>query len=145
MSSKILKIIFIGLLFFGLILIRAFEDELFYDPFIAFYKQIQLVKSIPSYELPQIIIHALFRYSVNTILSITILYIAFKKKEIVQFSVLFYAIAFIILIGLYTIVAKNLSEDTFQLFFYLRRFLIQPIFILLLLPAFYYQHYINPK
>lgn len=143
--TKISKIITIGILFFIFILIRAFENELFYDPFINFYRQIQLVKNIPSFSFPKILMHTFLRYFINTILSIAILYIAFKKKEIILFSTVFYVFAFIILIGSYTITVKNLSEETFQLFFYLRRFLIQPIFVLLLLPAFYYQQFINHK
>lgn len=143
--SKALKAIIIGILFFVFILVRVFENELFYDPFIKFYKHILLVKSIPSFKFPKILMYTFFRYFINTAVSICILYVAFKKKEIIQFSVVFYATAFIILIGFYTILVKNLSEDTIQLFFYLRRFLIQPIFLLLLLPAFYYQQFMNHK
>lgn len=145
MNSKISKSLNIGLLFFALGLIRVFESELFYDPFIKFYKQIHLIKSIPHFDLSKILLHSFFRYCINTILSIAILYIAFRRKEIIRFSVAFYSIAFVVLISLYTLITINLNEQMYQVLFYIRRFLIQPIFILLLLPAFYYQHTIKNK
>jgi len=145
MNSKISKGLIIGLLFFALGLIRVFENDLFYDPFIKFYKEIHLAKSIPYFYFPKILLHSLFRYCTNTILSIMILYITFRKKEIIRFSIAFYSIAFIVLISLYTVIIINLNEQLYQILFYIRRFLIQPIFILLLLPAFYYQHTIKNK
>jgi len=145
MSSKILKVLLIGLLFFSLGLIRVFENELFYDPFIKFYKQIHFVKSIPDFKLSKILLNTFLRYFVNTTLSIGILYIAFRKKEIIRFSIVFYSISFIVLICSYTIVIINLNKELYQILFYIRRFLIQPIFVLLLLPAFYYQNSIKNK
>jgi len=145
MSSKILKALFIGLLFFTLGLIRVFENELFYDPFIKFYKQIHLAKSSPDFKFSKILLHTFLRYFSNTTLSIGILYIAFRKKEILRFSIAFYSIAFIVLISLYTVATINLNKELYQILFYIRRFLIQPIFILLLLPAFYYQRIIKNK
>jgi len=145
MSSKILKTLLIGLLFFALGLIRVFENELFYDPFIKFYKQFHFVKSPPNFEFSKIILNTFFRYFLNTILSIGILHVAFKKKEVIQFSIAIYSIAFIVLISLYIITISNLNNELFQILFYIRRFLIQPIFILILLPAFYYQRIIKNK
>jgi len=145
MSSKTLKILLIGLLFFALGLIRVFENELFYDPLIKFYKQIHFAKSIPNFELSKILLYTFLRYIINTTLSIGILYIAFRKKEVIRFSIAFYSIAFIVLISLYTVVTINLNKELYQILFYTRRFLIQPIFILLLLPAFYYQRSIKNK
>jgi len=145
MSSRTLKTLLIGLLFFVLGLIRVFENDLFYDPFIKFYKQIHLAKSTPDFEFSKILLHTFFRYFLNTSASIGILYIAFRKKEIIRFSIAFYSVAFIVLISIYTAATLNLNKELYQILFYIRRFLIQPIFILLLLPAFYYQHIIKNK
>ncbi len=139
MQSKILKIAIIGFLFLLLGIVRVFEDELFYDPFTLFYKQLHYIKEIPNYSLIKILTHTFFRYSINSLISIAILFIAFRKKEIIRFSTIFYITLFIILISIYTITVINFTEELHQIFFYIRRFLIQPIFILVLLPAFYYQ------
>ena len=145
MSPKIFKILIIGILFFALGLIRVFENDFFYDPFIKFYKQLHFEKSIPNFDLSKILLHTFFRYFINTTLSIGILFVTFKKKETIKFSFVFYGISFIVLICLYTALIINLKKELFQILFYVRRFLIQPIFILLLLPAFYYKKNIKNK
>lgn len=139
MLSKPLKILIIGVLFIALALVRVFESKLFYDPYILFYKSHYSVDALKNLNFNLLLLNTFLRYLLNTILSIAILYIAFNKKDIIRFSTLFYSCSFIVLIIAYTIIANLLTEDTYQLFFYIRRFLIQPIFILLLLPAFYYQ------
>jgi len=139
MRSKIFKLIIIGVLFLLLGTVRVFENELFYDPFILFYKRLHYIKETPDFNIIKALVHTFFRYSINSLLSISILFIAFRKKEILRFSGILYAALFIILISFYTIIAINFTEELHQVFFYIRRFLIQPIFILVLLPAFYYQ------
>ena len=145
MIYKPFKTIIIASLFILLGLVRVFEDNLFYDPFIQFYKQLYFTKEVPDFNLGKLIIHAFFRYSLNSIISITILFIAFNKTAVLRFSLIFYAILFITLISCYLAIIMNFSEELHQLFFYIRRFLIQPIFVLVLLPAFYYQQNIIPK
>lgn len=133
-----LKLIIICTLFFALVLIRVFESSLFYDPFISFYKSHYSLKILDDLNYTKLFGHTFLRYFLNTVISISILYIAFKAKDILKISIVFYSMAFIILIFAYIALATTLTKETYQLFFYVRRFLIQPIFILLLLPAFYY-------
>lgn len=139
MISKVLKVSRIVILFAVLILVRVFENELFYDPFIAFYKNYYSLDSLLNIDYTSLIVNTFFRYSLNTIISLVILHFAFGKKEILRFSLMFYSFGFFALIIAYIFTVLNLTKDLYQLFFYIRRFLIQPIFILLLLPAFYYQ------
>ncbi len=133
-TSKV--IIFIGLL----ILVRAFAQTLFYDPFIPFFKRFLSDATFPEFKLLPLVISVFFRYLLNATLSIALLYVVFKSKPIIKFSVFFYGIAFIILLFFFVVLLLNLSEGNFKTFFYVRRFLIHPIFLLLLLPAFYYQN-----
>ena len=139
MRDKLLKTLPISGLFAILVLIRVYENELFYDPFINFYKSHYSLDSLLNLDYTKLFLNTFFRYLLNAIISIAILHFAFKTKEILRFSVLFYSIGFTILILAYILIVLNLTQDIYQLFFYTRRFLIQPIFILLLLPAFYYQ------
>lgn len=139
MTRKILKVIMIGILFIALALIRVFENKLFYDPFILFYKNNYSADILYNLDYTKLVINTFFRYALNTAFSIAILFVSFNKKEILRFALLFYSIGFLALITSYIFIILTLSKDTYQLFFYIRRFLIQPIFILLLLPAFYYQ------
>ena len=63
----------------------------------------------------------------------------FQKREFVIFSIKFYIIAFLVLsIGYYFLLRFGMANG-YLFTFYVRRFLTHPIFILILLPAFYYQ------
>ena len=78
------------------------------------------------------------RYVLNTLISLAVLFLVFRDKSIIKFSVLIYAIAFVVLIIFYSYFVVNPNKEDYYLFFNIRRFLIQPIFLILLLPAFYY-------
>lgn len=139
MTNKLLKIIAICVACIGLVLIRVFENLVFYDPFILFYKSNYSIETIRNLNYTKLIGYTFLRYFINTLFSLLILYFAFKKRDHIKFLGVFYGSGFIVLITIYIVVVLNLTENTYQLFFYIRRFLIQPIFILLLLPALYYQ------
>lgn len=137
--NKRLKIIGILFLFGLLILVRLFEAELFYDPLLSFFKQDYLHQKVPEADFYKLMLHTAFRYLINTAISLAILYMAFWDKDVVRFSAVLYVAAFVILfIWMAFLVANASPESNYNILFYVRRFLIQPIFILLLLPAFYY-------
>lgn len=141
--KKIWKYIIAGFLFGILVLIRAFEDELFYDPFLDFFKNDYLKSKIPDYNAWLLFLNHVFRYVLNTLVSLAIIYVAFQNKHVLKLCAGLYTVAFVILIGLYFyLLQHNLAED-YLLTFYVRRFLIQPLFVLILLPAFYYQRKIK--
>ncbi|KAB8154332.1 exosortase F system-associated protein [Kordia sp. TARA_039_SRF] len=141
--KKIWKYIVIGFLFGLLVLIRAFEYQLFYDPFLNFFKYDYFQGTIPAYETWQLFLSHVFRYGLNTLVSLTIIYVAFENKGVVKFSLGLYLVAFIILSSLYFYLIKHDLAEDYLLTFYVRRFLIQPLFVLILLPAFYYQRKIK--
>ncbi|AXG68262.1 exosortase F-associated protein [Kordia sp. SMS9] len=141
--GKVWKYIAIGFLFAVLVLIRAFENELFYDPFLLFFKYDYFQGTIPEYETWSLFLNYIFRYGLNMLVSLAIIYIAFENKSVVKFSLGLYAIAFVILVSLYFYLIKHDLTEDYLLTFYVRRFLIQPLFVLILLPAFYYQRKIK--
>ncbi len=141
--SKRVKVLIIVFAFALLALIKINEDIIYYDPFISYFKNNYFNQPTPNYTLFKLLTNTTARYLINSLISIFILYIAFQKKSIIRFSILFYSLAFIILITCYSIILFNFNIDLKQVFFYIRRFLIQPIFILILLPAFYYQNSIQ--
>lgn len=134
------------LVLFGLlILIRAFENELFYDPYLSFFKNDYLYIDNPRREILKLTLNTCLRYFLNSIISLAILYIFFKDRNIVKFSALIYGVAFIILLGLFLYFVIKPSQEDYYIFFNIRRFLIQPLLLLLLLPAFYYHHLKSKK
>jgi len=124
--KKLSTYILIGIFGLFLILIRAFENELFYDPFITFFKLEFKKITAPEFNFFKLLLNHVYRYSLNAGISLIILYVFFKDRQVVKLSAILYGVLFIILINIY---------------FYLIacRFLIQPLLIFILIPAFYYQ------
>lgn len=135
---KATKCILLFFLFGLLVLIRFFESELFYDPYLTFFENDYLYIDSPRREVLKVTAFTTLRYVLNTVISLSILYLFFKDKSIIKFSVLIYAVAYFVLILLYLYFVINPKQEDYYLFFNIRRFLIQPIILILLLPAFYY-------
>ncbi|MFN0728906.1 exosortase F system-associated membrane protein [Polaribacter gochangensis] len=132
---KYISIIILIALFF---LIRAFENDLFYDPLITYFENDYLYSSMPEVNTWKLVVDLLFRYTLNSLITLCIIYIAFDKKRFVKFAGFFLMLAFIILIVAFVFLLKGEFRQGYLLPFYVRRFLIHPLFLLLLFPAFYY-------
>lgn len=132
------KYILLFVLFAMLVLIRVFENELFYDPYLTFFQNDYLYIDSPRREVFKLTAFTSLRYWLNTIISLGILYVVFKDKSMIKFSTLIYIVSFIVLILIYLYFVVNPKQEQYYLFFNMRRFLIQPIILLVLLPAFYY-------
>ena len=137
LNNKLIVVQFL-LLVGLLILIRVFEDQLFYDPLLDFFKKDFTKLRLPNFKSTYLFLGFLFRYSLNAIVSLGIIYVFFKDVGMIQFSLLLYVIFFIVLCLIFFLIVY-IDEGNNWLLFYVRRFLIQPIFILLFIPGFYYQ------
>ena len=133
-TKYILILFLVGLL----VLIRVFENELFYDPYLLFFQNDYLYMDFPRREVLKLTIFTTLRYVLNSLISLGIIYLFFKDKSIVKFSAIVYVIAYVVLILIFLYFVINPRQEDYYLFFNFRRFLIQPILLLLLLPAFYY-------
>ena len=136
--KKTIRIIIIVLLIVLLFLVRAFEEQLFYDPLNSYFQNDYLYKKIPSLDRWNLLLHLFYRYIVNSLISLAIIHLVFRNKKIIKFSQLFFAISFLVLIVAFFFSLRNNLEGGYLFTFYIRRFLIQPLFLLILLPAFYY-------
>jgi exosortase F-associated protein len=136
--KAIYRIIGIGFLVALLALIRFYEKSLFYDPLIEFYRAEYLHGVIPQFETGKFLLHVFYRFWVNSALSLAILYVAFLDKNILKFSSFLYMILFIASFAAFAFLIFNIEEQHFMALFYVRRFLIHPLFVIILLPAFYY-------
>ncbi len=137
--SRSIRLLFTVILFALLILVRAYGAELFYDPFITYFKKAYLNEAIPEYDSLKLWTSIFFRYLINTVISLVIIYMAFQKKGLVRFSIKFYTAAFVVLSVFYFALLQFEMINGHLFAFYVRRFLIHPVFVLILLPAFYYQ------
>ncbi len=132
------------LLFFTLLAaIRAYEDILFYDPFLDYFKTNYIFLPLPKMDSLQLFLGFLFRYFLNTILSLAMIYAIYKDWDMIKFASALYVFFFLILETSFFFVFSYFGEANKMGLFYIRRFLIQPIFLLLFVPAFYYQKQIK--
>ena len=136
--QNLTKYILLFVLFGLLVLIRAFENQLFYDPYLTFFQNDYLYIDSPRREIFKVTVFTSLRYFLNTVISLGILFVVFKDKNIVKFSAIIYVLAFFILMAMYLYFVVNPRQEDYYLFFNVRRFIIQPIILMVLLPAFYY-------
>jgi exosortase F-associated protein len=128
-----------GCLILLLVLVRFFEHELFYDPLIDFYRYGgHLSMQVPQINFSKLLLFLSLRFWMNTIISVGILFVAFRSKNMLRFAVMLFTILFIIGLATFSVLYFNLNSQNVMALFYVRRFLIHPLFILILLPAFYY-------
>ncbi|WP_088324044.1 exosortase F system-associated membrane protein [Polaribacter tangerinus] len=138
--KKNIRILLIIVAFCLLFLIRAFANKLFYDPLITYFKNDYLYAKLPTIDFWQLLRNLFYRFVLNSFVTLLIIGLLFRKKELIKFTALFLAIAFVILIVVFAILLNNKFENGYLLPFYIRRFIIHPLFLLILIPAFYFQH-----
>ena len=120
-----ISIILILVLFVLLVLIRVFENELFYDPYLSFFKNDYLHIDSPRREVFKLTMYTSLRYILNSGISLGIIYLFFKDKSIVKFSAGVFGVSYLILIALFLYFVIHPRQEDYYLFFNLRRFLIQ--------------------
>ncbi|MAZ71834.1 MAG: exosortase F system-associated protein [Flavobacteriaceae bacterium] len=141
--SKGLKILLILLGVVLLVLIRVYEESLFYDPLLKFFKTEHTTQPLPAFNFGKLLLHTILRFIINSLISLGIIWVIFQQKEVMKFSIVLYGF-FLLLLAITFVILLHTSEAGQHLpLFYVRRFLIQPLFLLLLIPAFYLQRVNN--
>ena len=134
-TKLMLLIVFVLLL----AVIRAFEEQLFYDPFSEYFKNDYLNLAFPQYDGWHLFLSMAFRFLLNTVLSLAVILVLFEDKKLTQFAALLYGFLFLLLLLPFFGLLHFSSHHNNFILFYVRRFLIQPLFLLLFVAAFYYQ------
>lgn len=127
-----------GILLFAFI--RLFQNELFYDPLISFYKNSIRQDIFPDINILLYTINLGFRYLLNTLVSLGLIWVVFQNKSYIKFSILLYLLLFVAGLLLFWVIAYDIKPSSYMTLFYVRRFLIQPLLVIILIPAFYFQN-----
>ena len=130
-------LVFIGIL--GLISIRFLEDKIFYDPFLNFFKGDFRVAQIPEFETFKLIVSHVFRFLLNLFFSAMVVHFMFLNKKWTLQAVALMTIAFLFFFPIYLWCLFSKMEIGYLFTFSVRRFVIQPIILLLIIPIFYYR------
>ena len=142
---KILSWFLVVVGIFGLISVRMLEDKLFYDPFLNYFHEANKNLSFPSFEWGRLIMGHLFRFVLNLLFSCLIIQCLFKNKEWTFQGAILIALIFVITFPIYLYCVYTHFEIGYLFSFYMRRFVIQPLVLLLIVPLFYYRKQILMK
>ncbi len=83
-------------------------------------------------------ISLLLRYLTNSILSIVFLHVWFGNERITRFLVKFFAATGMVLLLLFGIAVYTYQPGQYLFLFYIRRLIIQPVWLFILFPVIYY-------
>lgn len=123
----------------GLIGVRMYEERMFYDPILDYFQIADDKMPLPYFNDGKLILHHIFRFALNLFFSLIIVQALFRNfRWTVQAAVLM-ALVFLITFPLYYFSIKYDLKLGFLFTFYLRRFVIQPLILLLIIPIFYYR------
>ncbi|WP_326981373.1 exosortase F system-associated protein [Chryseobacterium sp. MYb264] len=140
---KILSWFFIIAALIGLVGVRVFEDRLFYDPFLDYFHEASKNMNFPSFQWGKLIIGHFFRFFLNLFFSCVVIHYLFKKKQWTVQGGFLILIIFLITFPIYLYCISSEFEIGYLFSFYMRRFVIQPLILLLIIPMFYYRQKIE--
>lgn len=129
----------------GLISVRMLEDKIFYDPFLEYFHEAIKNIAFPRFELGKLIAGHLFRFMLNLAFSCLIIQCLFKNRQWTAQGALLITIIFVITFPIYLYCIHDKFEIGYLFSFYMRRFVIQPLALLLIVPMFYYRKQLMEK
>ena len=129
----------------GLIGVRMVEDQIFYDPFLEYFRTANKSSVFPDFIWSSLIYSHIFRFLLNLALSAVIIHLVFNKKKWTFQAVVLILIVFAITLPIYLYCVKTEFSIGHLFSFYMRRFVIQPIILLMIIPLFYYRQKLSAE
>ena len=136
---KILNFILVFAGILGLISVRFLEDKIFYDPFLEFFKADYKVAQVPDFIWGKLMLSHFFRFALNLIFSAIVVHFMFLNKKWTIQAVVLMVVAFVFFFPIYLWCLYSKMEIGYLFTFSVRRFVIQPIILLLIIPILYYR------
>ncbi|MDL1913762.1 MAG: exosortase F system-associated protein [Bergeyella sp.] len=121
----------------GLIGVRGLEDKIFYDPFLDLFRRTDRKFFFPDFDSTRLILNSLFRFFLNLVFSVIVIQGIFWKKTWTSQAAFLMAAVFMITFPIYVYCIETQFSLGYLFAFYVRRFVIQPLVLLLLIPLFY--------
>ncbi|WP_288462239.1 exosortase F system-associated protein [uncultured Chryseobacterium sp.] len=134
-------LVILGIL--GVISVRILEDRIFYDPFLNYFHEANKNIPFPSFEWGKLISGYLFRFILNLLFSCVVIHFWFKNRQWTIQGAILITIIFAITFPIYLYSIYDRFEIGYLFSFYMRRFVIQPLILLLIIPMFYYRKQIS--
>ncbi len=134
-----LKVIFFFTAVIGFVSVRLFENSLFYDPLISFYKGNFQSSAFPELDFWKYSLSLVFRFLLNALISVGLIWVLFQNTTFIKFSTVLFTGLLLVGLFMFWIVEHDISTENYMFLFYIRRFIIHPILAIVLIPAFYFQ------
>ena len=133
-----IKWLLVALCILGLVGVRVLESKIFYDPFLDYFANTGN-SAFPQFEWGRLIGSHIFRFLLNLIFSLGIVHFLFLNKKWTFQAMVLITLSFILFfpIYLYSVYTEFSFGNLFS--FYIRRFVIQPLPVLLIVPLFYHR------
>ncbi len=122
-----------------LVFVRFFEKQLFNDALIDFFQYDYLSEALPKVSLLHIIMVDSMRFWINSLISIAILHLLFPQKDLLKFLFGLYGLVYFISILLFIYQLNHYQTGNYLGLFYVRRVLIQPLLLFILIPGLLFQ------
>lgn len=137
--NKSIRFFILFVILIGIISVRIFQDNLFFDPYLKFFEnKLAFENTALNEKSYEIMLYISLRYLLNSFLTLLFIYFLFLQKAFVSSSFFVLLLVFVVLFPVYYyFVMVDFREHTL-VGFYVRRIMIQPIVLLLLVPSFYY-------
>lgn len=139
MLMRIYKVIIFLVLLSALVGIRMAEEQLFYDPFLKYFKAADKNEIFPSFEWLPLVASHLLRFILNLLVSVALVQLLFMNCAWTVQAAALMVMVFLITFPLYLYCVYTNFEVGYLFSFYMRRFVIQPLILLLIVPLFYYR------
>ena len=123
----------------GLVSIRVLEEKLFYDPFLKYFQQEFHTADFPVFVWWKLIVSHFFRFLLNLFFSAIFLQGLFGNKNWTLQAVFLMVLGFVVLLPIYLTGLYTQMKWGYLFTFSVRKFLIQPVFLLLFIAVFYYK------
>ena len=128
----------------GLVLVYVLQNQIFYDPFVNYLLDPNN-PSVPEYVTWKYLASKAFRYILNDGFALMVIWGLFKRESYVRFAVVIFFIGFLILLPIYLFLATHYYLETQSFLNHLHRLVLNPVLMMLLIPAFYYQQSLEKR
>ena len=124
--------------FIGLALVYVGQKKLFYDPFLDFiYNPVS--DNYPDLAIGKYVFSKILRFLANDGLAILIIYGFFGPGKYVKFAAYILLFGLVVLLPIYLVLVIYFYQDTYSFLNHLHRLVLNPVLMMLLVPAFYSQ------
>ncbi len=136
--SRLFSAVGVGIFIVLMVCVRIFEVELFHDPLYYYFHSNFQLYDLPNLSNWKIVAGTSLRYLFNMVLSLWIIWFLYKKKSFIDAALWVYLFAYVVLMITFLFLLEANSDFMKMALFYVRRFLTQPILLLVLVAGFYF-------